>query len=132
MLHISKITSEHLQDKILGPRIISAYKKLETEKRWTDGYYKSLMGYGRSPFRVCESYLGIVVGLDEEDIQLLKKQYISNFVFHEFTPGIYSNKNISEADYTMSDHEGTLNPKYDDISMKTKLILTRFVEILQR
>ena len=34
---ISNITPTLLQDKILGPRIISAYKKIETEKRQTDG-----------------------------------------------------------------------------------------------
>ena len=32
------------------------------------------MGYARSPFRGFESCLRIVVGLDEDDIQLLLKQ----------------------------------------------------------
>ena len=38
------------------------------------------MAYARSPFRDFESYLRIVVGLDENDIQLILKQYNSKFV----------------------------------------------------
>ena len=67
------MTSEHQQDEKIEPRINSTYKKLETEKRQTDGYYKFLMGYARSPFRGFESYIRIVPGL-EDDIQLLLKQ----------------------------------------------------------
>ena len=73
ILNISKITPEHLHDKTIGPRIISAYEKLETERRRTDGYYMLLLCYARSPFRDFESYLRIVVGLDENDIQLILK-----------------------------------------------------------
>ena len=123
---ILDITSEHLQDDIIGPRIISTYKKLETEKRQTDAYYMLLMGYARSSFRDFESYLRIVVGLDEDVILLILKQYNSNFVTYELSPGIYSIKDISEVVYTMGDHEGTLQIEYDDIRMKTKPILTRF------
>ena len=50
ILDISNITPEHLQEKIIEPRNISAYKKLEVEKRRTDGYYMLLVGYDRSPF----------------------------------------------------------------------------------
>ena len=63
----SNIKSENLQDKKLGPCIYTVYKKLETEKRRTDGYYMLLLGYGRSPFRVFESYHRIVVDLDEDN-----------------------------------------------------------------
>ena len=45
-----------------------------------DGYVLLLMGYARSPFRDFESYLTIIVGLDEDDIQLILKQYNSNFL----------------------------------------------------
>ena len=38
------------------------------------------MGYAISPFRDFESYLRIVVHLDEDDIQLISKQYNANFV----------------------------------------------------
>ena len=41
-------------------------------------------------------------------------------------PGIYANKDTSEVVYTIGYHEGALQVTYDDKSMKTKLILTRF------
>ena len=84
------------------------------------------MGYARSPFRDFESYLRMVVGLDEDENQLISKQYNSNFVTYDITPCIYSIKNISEIVYTMSDHDATLQTEFDDITMKTKLILKRF------
>ena len=71
MPDIPNITSEQLQDKIIGSLIISAYRKLETQKGRTNGYYMLFMGYGRLLFRVFESYFSIVVGLDEEDSQLI-------------------------------------------------------------
>ena len=119
ILDISKTTSEHLQDDIVGPRIISTYKNLETEKRQTEGYFIVLLGYARSPLRDFDSYLRISFGLDEVDKQLILKQYKSNFVTHDLSPGIYTIKDISDAVYTMGDHEGTLKFEYDDISMKT-------------
>ena len=85
-----------------------------------------LMGYAESPFRDFESYLRSESGLNEEDIQLILEQYNSNFVNYEFSPGIYSIKDFSEVVYTMGVHEETLTIEYDDISMKTKLILKRF------
>ena len=126
ILDISNITSEHLQDDIIGPRIISTYKKLEAEERQNDGYHMLLMGYASSPFRDFEAYFRMVIGFDEGDSQLILKQNISNFVTHKITPGIYSIEDISHAVYTMGDHEGTLQIEYDDITMKTKLILKRF------
>ena len=39
-----------------------------------------LLGYSRSLFRDFEGCLRIVNGLDEEDIQLILKQYNSHFV----------------------------------------------------
>ena len=126
VLNISNITSEHLQDDIIGPRIISTYKILETEKRQTDGYYMLILGFARSPFRDFESYPRIVVGLDEDDIQLILKQHHSNFVIYDLSPRIFTIKDISEAVDTMGDHERTPKVEYDDIDMKTKLLLTRF------
>ena len=84
------------------------------------------MGYARSPFRDFESYLTIVVGLDEVDIQSILKQYKSNFVTYKLTPAIHTIKDIEEVVYTMGDHEGTLQIEYVEFTMKTKLILTRF------
>ena len=111
---------------MIGPRIIQSYKKLRSKKSSTDGYFKLLMGYARSPFRDFESYFRIVVGLDEGDIQLIFKHWNSNFVTYEIVPGIYSIKDISEILFTMADHEGTLQIEYDDMSMKRELILTLF------
>ena len=73
-----------------GPRIIKAYRKLESEKRLTDGCYMLLMGYARSQFQDFGSYLRNVVVLDEDDIQLFLKQYNSSFILYEIAPGIYS------------------------------------------
>ena len=86
---ISDITPYHLQHEKIGPRIIQAYRKLGSEKSSTDGYIILSMGYARSPFRDFESYLGIVICLNEDDIQLILKQYNSNFVTYELDPGIY-------------------------------------------
>ena len=85
------------------------------------------MGPARSPFRDFESYLRIVVGLDEDDCQLPLKQYNSIFATYEMSPGIYSNKDIPEVVYRLGDHERTLEKEYIDFSMKTYLVLTRFV-----
>ena len=84
------------------------------------------MGYARSLFRDFESYRRFVVGLDENEIQLILKQFDSFFIKYEVSPGIYTFKDTSEAVYTIGDHEGTLQINYDDITMKTKLFVTRF------
>ena len=84
------------------------------------------MGYARSPFQDCECYLGIVVGLDEENVQLILKQYIPSFLTYEIPAGIYSFTEFSEAIYIMGDHEWTLQIELNDISMKTNLTLKRF------
>ena len=85
-----------------------------------------LRGYTRSPFRDIESYLRIVDGLDEEDIQLILKQYNSHFITHELTPGIYTIQDISDAVHTFSGHSEIIQIEYDDITMKTKIILKYF------
>ena len=79
ILNISHITNEHLDDEVLGPRIIDEFIKLSTEKKNTDGYMILLFGYSRSLFRDFESYSRIVFDLPEEDIQLFfkyNKKYI--------------------------------------------------------
>ena len=126
ILDISNITDEYPQDEIIGPRIFSMNKKLENEMRMTDVYILLLMGYARSPFRDFESYLRIVVGLDEDDIQLILKQYNANFVTYELDPGIYTIENLQEVVHPVGDHEATLQMKHDDLNKKTKLISTRF------
>ena len=53
-----------------------------------------LMGYARTPCRNFESYLRMVVGLDEEHLLLFLKQYNSNFVPNELSPGVYLTKDL--------------------------------------
>ena len=69
--NFSDITPLHLQHQKMGPCITSAYRKLRSQKRSSDSYITHLMGFVRSPFRDFGSYLKIVVGLDEDDIQLI-------------------------------------------------------------
>ena len=123
ILNISNITNEHLDDEILGPRIINEYIKPSTEKRNNDGYMILLFGYTRSRIRDFESYLRIVIGLDEKDIQLILKEYNSHFITYELHPGIYSIQDISDTIYNFSVSDESIHVEYDDISMKTKIIL---------
>ena len=122
ILKLPHITNKHLDDKILGPRIIDEFIKLSNEKKNTVGYMLLLLGYSRSPFRDFESYLRIVIGLDEEDNQLILKEYNSHFITYELTPRIYSIQDISDTIHTFSGHMEIIQIEYDDISMKTKII----------
>ena len=79
------------------------------------------MGFARSPIRDFESFLRTLVGLDEDNIQLILKQYYSFFITYELSPGIYTMKDFLEGSYIMGDHEGTLKFEYDDFSMEAKL-----------
>ena len=54
------------------------------------------------------------------------RQYNSTFDTNEISHGISTINDISETVYTMDDQEGTLRVDYDDISMNTENILTRF------
>ena len=82
-----------------------------------------LLGYSASPFRDFESYLRLVIGLDEEDIQLILKESNSHFITFELTPGIYTIQDISDAIQTFSGDQETIQLEYDDISMRTTIIL---------
>ena len=123
ILNIPHITNEHLDDEIIGPRIIDEYIKLSNEKKNSDGYMILLLGYSASPFRDFESYLRLVIGLDEEDIQLILKEYNSHFITYELTPGIYTIQDISDAIQTFSGHQEIIQLEYDDISMRTTIVL---------
>ena len=85
ILGISDITPSHLQKEKIKLRKIPAYKKLGSEKSSTVGYIVLLMGYLRLPFRVFESYLKIVVELDEDNIQVILKQCYSIFNSYELS-----------------------------------------------
>ena len=51
------------------------------------------------------------------------KQYNSHFITYELTPGIYIIQDISHAVQTFSGHSEIIQIEYDDISLKTKIIL---------
>ena len=129
MLKISAITPYHLQHETIAPLIIKTFQELKLEKTSTDGYYILLIIYFGSPFRDFESYLRLVVGLDEDDIQLILKQYNSNFVTYQIPIGIYTFKDIAEAIYKIGGERGSVRIEYDDISMKTKLIFDYFLAL---
>ena len=84
------------------------------------------MGYARSLFRDFEKYLTVFVGLHEDDIQLILKQNNEIFVTYELSPGVYTSKDSSEAVHFLGEHERTIKTEYNDKTMKTKFILTRF------
>ena len=126
ILNIPEITDDHLEDETLAPRIAETYSKLRLDKTSHDGYIILLMGYARSPFRDFESYLRIFVGLEEDNIRLILKQYNEKFVTYELDPGNYTIEDIQKAVYFLGDHEGTLQIEYDDLNKKVKLDLTRF------
>ena len=123
ILNIPHITRDHLLDDETASRIIDEYHKLSHEKKNSDCYTILLLNYSRSQFRDFESYLTIRVGLDEEDIQLVLKQYNSHFITYQLSPGIYTIKDISDVVQTFSGHSDIIEIEYDDISMKTKIIL---------
>ena len=123
ILGIQHITTEHLLDDDTASRIIDEYHKLSQEKKNSDGYTIFLLNYSRSQFRDFESYLRIKIGLDEKDIQLILKEYNSHFITYELTPGNYTIQDISDAVHTFSGHSDIIEIEYNDISMKTKIIL---------
>ena len=82
-----------------------------------------LFGYCASSFRDFESYLRLVIGLDERDILLILKEYNSHFITYQLTPGIYTIQDISDAIETFSGHEVTIELVYDDITKRVTIVL---------
>ena len=126
ILNIQEITDDHLEDETLALRIAESYWKLRSDKTSHDGYTILLTGYANSSFRDFESYLRIFVGLEEDNIRLILKQYNEKFVTYELDPGNYTIEDIQKAVYFLGDHEGTLQIEYDNSNKKVKLILPRF------
>ena len=126
---IEEITLKHLQDDKRGPLIIQLYKKIKSENSSTGVYLILITTYAKPLFRDFQSclriILGNVVGLNENDFQLILKQYNSKLVTYEMPPGVYSIKDVSEV-VDSTDHKGTLTTEYDYISLKRKLILSFF------
>ena len=123
ILNILHISREHLEDEVLGLRIIDEFYKISNKKKNSDGYMILVLGYARLPFRDFESFLRIVVALDEENLHLNLKQYKSQFITFEISPGIYTIQVFSDAVLTFAGHNEILEIEYDDSTMKTKLIL---------
>ena len=67
-----------------------------------------MLVYARSLFRDFERYLRIVIGLDEDDIQLILKQYNEKFVTYELEPGNYTIEDLQKAVYPLGHHERSL------------------------
>ena len=56
ILNISHVTNKHLNDEIIGPRIIDEFIKLSNEKKNSDGYMILILGYSASSFRDFELF----------------------------------------------------------------------------
>ena len=127
-LHISDITDADLQDDIIGPVIIEEFVEQVT-KRMKDGQYmKVLAGYTSSVFQNFEGYLRAEVDLVEDDVKLVLDEYNSNFITYELEPGFYTFKDVSEALFKILQSEcpglrNVIDIEYDDITMKTKLVV---------
>ena len=122
VLGLSDITPEELEHEIFGPKYIEIYRKLSTEKSQTDGFYLLLRDYDQSPFRDFEIYLRIVVGLVEDDIQLILKQYNSKFTTYKISLGAYTFKDLSEVLSRGFKKNMKSEEEYDQIINMTNLI----------
>ena len=92
---LSDISSEDLEHKIPGPEIIKIYRNLSIKKSQTDGYYILLKRSLQSPFRDFENYLRTLTGLNQDDVQLILKQYNSKFRTYKNYPGVYTFKDFA-------------------------------------
>ena len=128
-LDVEDITAAGLQDEIIGPIIIEEYKKKQETKRMNDEQYMNIIAiYISSVFQDFESFLRTRVDLIEVDIKLVLDEYNSSFITYELQPGIYTFKDDSEALFNILQTEypgpnNVIDIEYDDITMKTKLIV---------
>ena len=128
-MDISDITATDLQDDIIGPIIIDEYREQVTKRMEDGGYMIILSGYSRSVFQDFESYLRTEIDLVQDDIKLVLDKYKSSFITFEIDSCIYTFKDLSEVLFKIlkSQYENTGEDsfyiEYDDITMKTKLIV---------
>ena len=102
--------------------------------------------YQQKRVRDFESYLRILSSLDENDIQLILKQYNSKFITYKIPPGVYTIKDLSEVLSRGFKNEFELrkmrpNLKYDksdsiiiendNVTLITKLILRYDIKIFR-
>ena len=127
-MDISNITAADLQGDIIGPIIIEEDREQVTKRMKDEKYMEILAGYVSSVFQDFESYLRTEIDLVEEDIKLVLDEYNSSFITYELDPGIYTFEDISEAllKILQPEYDGyhnTIDIEYDDITMKTKLVV---------
>ena len=130
-LGISEITATDLQDDIIGPIIIDECREQETKRMKDDKYMEILAGYTSSVLsQDFESYLRTEIDLVEDDIKLVLDEYSSSSITYELDPGIYTFKDISEGLLKIlqpgyDGYHNAIDNEYDDITMKTKLVVKR-------
>ena len=113
---------------MIGPIIIEEYKEQVTKRTKDEQYMNILAFYTSSVFQDFESFLRTQIDLVEDVIKLVLEEYNSSFITYETTRGIYTFKDISEALFNIlqSEYPGPKNAidiEYDDITMKTKLVV---------
>ena len=96
-MDIEDITAADLQDDIIGPIIIEEHREQVTKRMKDEQYMNNLAIYTSSVFQDFESFLRTQIDLIEDDNKLVLDEYNSSFITFELEPGIYSNKEISEA-----------------------------------
>ena len=128
ILKIPNITDSRLEDETLTPLIIHTYQRLRFDKLSRDGYRVLLLRYSVSPFRDFESYLRNVAGLEEDNIQLILKQYNEKFITYDLDPGNYTIGDLQKAFYRLGGQEGTLQIEYDGLNKEVKLIFNAMLE----
>ena len=87
VLGLSDISVEDLKHEKNGPNNIKTSRKSSTEKSQTDFYYILLLNFMHSYFIDFESNLRMFNPPDENDIQLILKQYNSKFTTNKIFPG---------------------------------------------
>ena len=127
-LDISDITAADLQDDLIAPLFIDEYKEQVTKRMKNEHYMNIAAGYVSSVFQDFKSYLRTEVYLVEDDIKLVLDENNSSFLTYELQPGFYTFKDDSEALFNILQTEylgpsNVIDIKYDDCTMKTKLVL---------
>ena len=95
-----------------------------------DGHYMNILAlYHRFVFQEFKSFVRTENDLVEDDIRLVLDEYNSNFITCELEPGNYTFKDLSEVFYNIlkpedRDFNKTIAIEFDDIIMKTKLVVT--------
>ena len=78
--------------KRTGALSIKEYQKINKH----DGYGVLFGGFIQSNFQEFESYLRSEIVLAEDDIELILKQNLSNFLTYELHPGVYTIRDFME------------------------------------